>query len=338
MLDNFANDSLNWRVVRHNKGMEIEAAKMNLRVGTRGSLLARTQTESVLALLRAARPGLAVTTEIIQTTGDQRRDVPFAAVGTKGMFVKEIEDALLEGRIEVGVHSLKDMPGILPKGLTLAAYPAREDARDALISRDGATLAELPQGATVGTSSARRQALLRAFRPDLHLVELRGNLDTRLRKLDEGQCDAIVLACAGLHRLGMDARITERIAPEICLPPPGQGALALETRRDDYETLALLAPLNDVDTIAAVTAERAFQAAIGGGCTVPVGAWAALHGDILILQAVIASPDGSQVVRHTETGTRDEAEQIGKNVARFLLEAGGARLMRDDEAHFKHEG
>jgi len=301
---------------------------MNLKVGTRGSLLARTQTETVVELLQTARPGLVITTEIIQTTGDQRRDVPFAAVGTKGMFVKEIEDALLENRIEVGVHSLKDMPGLLPHGLTLAAYPAREDARDALISRSGATLADLPMGATVGTSSTRRQALLRAFRPDLKVMELRGNLDTRLRKLDEGQYDAIVLACAGLHRLGLDARITERIAPEVCLPPPGQGALALEIRSYDYETLALLAPLNDVDTIAAVTAERAFQAAIGGGCTVPVGAYATLRGDILTLQAIIASPDGSQIVGHTETGTRDEAEQIGRNVARFLLDSGGAELLR----------
>ena len=308
--------------------MEIEAAKMSLRVGTRGSLLARTQTETVAEALRAARPGLIVTTEIIQTTGDQRRDVPFAAVGTKGMFVKEIEDALLANRVDVGVHSLKDMPGILPHGLTLAAYPAREDALDALISRDGATLADLPTGATVGTSSTRRQALIRAFRPDLNLIELRGNLDTRLRKLDEGQYDAIILACAGLHRLGMDARITERLAPEICLPPPGQGALAIEARADDYETLGLLVPLNDAETIAAVTAERAFQAAIGGGCTVPVGAYATLHGDILTLQAVIASPDGSQIVRHTETGMRDEAEQIGKNVAHVLLDLGGAELLR----------
>ena len=311
--------------------MKTEAEKTILRVGTRGSLLARTQTEGVVTLLKAARPDLSVTVETIQTTGDQRRDVPFAAVGTKGMFVKEIEDALLANRIDVGVHSLKDMPGILPHGLSLAAYPAREDARDALISRNGATLTELPLGATVGTSSARRQAFLKAFRPDLNLIELRGNLDTRLRKLDEGQYDAIVLACAGLHRLGLDAQITERIAPEICLPPPGQGALALESRSDDYEILALLAPLNDVDTIAAVTAERAFQAAIGGGCTVPVGAYATLQGDILTLQAVIASPDGSQVVRHSETGTRDEAEQIGRNIAHFLREAGGAELLRAAE-------
>ncbi len=298
--------------------MKIELPKMNLRVGTRGSLLARTQTETVVALLRAARPDLTITTEIIQTTGDARRDVPFAAVGTKGMFVKEIEDALLANRVDIGVHSLKDMPGILPQGLTLAAYPAREDARDALISRSGASLAQLPTGATVGTSSARRQALLRAFRPDLNVIELRGNLDTRLRKLDEGQYDAIVLACAGLRRLGLEARITERIAPEICLPPPGQGALALETRAEDDATRALLAPLNDPDTVAAITAERAFQAAIGGGCSVPIGAYATLRGDILTLQAVIASPDGLQVTRHSETGTRDAAEQIGRNVAKFL--------------------
>ena len=308
--------------------MQIETSKKLLRIGTRGSLLARTQTDWVAARLREARPALEITITVIQTTGDLNRDVPFAAVGTKGMFVKEIEQALLDGTIDAGVHSLKDMPGELPEGLALIGYPMREDPRDALISRHNQTLENLPQGATVGTSSLRRQALVRAYRPDLNLIELRGNLDTRLRKLDEGQYDAIILACAGLHRLGLDGRITERIAPEICVPAPGQGALAIEARADDFETLALVAALNDVDTIAAVTAERAFQIVLVAGCTVPVGAFASVQGDRLTLHAAIAAADGSRVVRHTEAAARDAAEILGTNVGRAMLAAGGAELLK----------
>ena len=308
--------------------MQIQFSKNQCRIGTRGSLLARTQTDWVAARLRQARPELEITIHVIETTGDRNREVPFAAVGTKGMFVKEIEQALLDGAIDLGVHSLKDMPGELPEGLSLVGYPAREDPRDALISRHNQTLEHLPQGATVGTSSLRRQAMLKAFRPDLNLIELRGNLDTRLRKLDAGQYDAIVLACAGLHRLGLEGRITERISPELCVPAPGQGALALEARSEDFETLALVSALNDVDTIAAVTAERAFQIVLGAGCTVPVGAFASVQGDRITLHAAIAAADGSRIVRQTESAPRDAAEGLGTTVGQAMLAAGGAELLK----------
>lgn len=298
-----------------------------LRLGTRGSLLARTQTDWVAAQLRAQHPERAVEIVIIETTGDLRRDVPFAQVGTKGMFVKEIEQALLNGTVDVGIHSLKDMPGSLPEGLEIACVPAREDPRDALLSRKGATLKTLPPGAVVGTSSVRRQAQLRVFRQDLHLTELRGNLDTRLRKLEEGQYDAIVLACAGLNRLGLSARITEHLAPEICLPAVGQGALALETRRDDRATQALLAPLNDTDSAVTVLAERGFQRALQGGCSIPAGALATVAGEKVTITGLIAAPDGSLTFWETRHGTRSEAEQLGVELAESLLAQGGRALL-----------
>lgn len=299
-----------------------------LRVGTRGSLLAQTQTEWVVAQLRAANPDMQIGIEIIQTTGDLRRDIPFAQVGTKGMFVKEIEQALLDGTIDVGVHSLKDMPGELPPGLELGAVPVREDPLDALLSRSGLTLEELPQGAVVGTSSIRRQAQLRYLRPDLHLTELRGNLDTRLRKLDAGEYDAILLACAGLNRLGLAERITQRLAPEVCVPAVGQGALALETRAGEWQKMPGLASLHDADTAVAVLAERSFQAALNGGCTVPAGAFATVTKESVTLQALIAAPDGSNMVRTSETTGRREAAELGRRVAERLLSQGGAAFLK----------
>jgi hydroxymethylbilane synthase len=301
---------------------------MRLRVGTRGSLLARTQTGRVVAELQAAHPDLEIVTEIIQTTGDLRRDVPFAAVGTKGMFVKEIEQALLDNAIDLGVHSLKDMPGELPEGLVLACIPAREDPRDALIMKRGASLADLPQGAKVGTSSLRRQTQLRCYRPDLQIEELRGNLDTRLRKLEEGQIDAIVVACAGLNRMGWGHRITQALGPEICVPAAGQGALALEIRREDTATHSLLAPLHDAITADAVAAERAFLAALGGGCSVPAGAFARVTGSQIEVLAMIGAPDGSYLVRDSVSGSRDLAAVLGAMVAERLLQAGGRDLLK----------
>lgn len=299
-----------------------------LRVGTRGSLLARAQTEGIVAQLRALHPSLEIVMEIIQTTGDVRRDVPFAQIGTKGMFVKEIEQALSDGRIDLGVHSLKDMPGELPDGLQLACVPTREDPRDALLTRNGLTLETLPQGALVGTSSLRRQAQLRAYRSDLRLAELRGNLDTRLRKLDAGDYDAIVLACAGLNRLGLADRISERLSPAVCVPAVGQGALALETRDDDPQTQAWLTPLHDPDTADAVAAERGFLAALGGGCTVPVGALAQVKADQVQLEALIAAPDGSQTLRETLSGPRAEAVSLGAKLAERLLARGGDAFLK----------
>lgn len=299
-----------------------------LRIGTRGSLLARTQTGMVVAQLQAVNPLLDIETHIIQTTGDVRHDVPFAQVGTKGMFVKEIEQALLDGVIDVGVHSLKDMPSELPEGLELSCVPTREDPLDALLSRGNLLFAHLPPHAIVGTSSLRRQAQLRALRPDLRLEELRGNLDTRLRKLDSGEYDAILLAVAGLNRLGLGDRITERLTPEVCVPAAGQGALALETRRGDTETLARLQTLHDPQTAAAVTAERAFLAALGGGCSVPAGALATIHGERLHIIGLIAAPTGACVLRAEGDGDLSAAAQIGAKLSATLLDQGGRDLLK----------
>jgi hydroxymethylbilane synthase len=299
-----------------------------LRIGTRGSLLARTQTEWIADRIREANPGLKLEIEIIQTTGDLRRDVPFAAVGTKGMFVKEIEQALLEGRIDLGVHSLKDMPSELPAGLELACVPVREDPFDALIARNGRSLKDLPEGAVVGTSSIRRSAQLRHYRPDLRIEELRGNLDTRMRKLDEGAYDAIVLAAAGLNRLGWGDRITERLTREICVPAAGQGALALETRAGDAATMRRLSRVNDPESADAVRAERAFLAALGGGCSVPAGAHAEVRGGRISIVAMIAAADGSRLLRAEESDGRERAAALGERIARRLLAAGGEQLLQ----------
>jgi len=299
-----------------------------LRIGTRGSLLARTQTGWVADLIREANPGLTVEIEIIQTTGDMRSDVPFASVGTKGMFVKEIEQALLERRIDLGVHSLKDMPSELPDGLELACVPVRESPFDALIGRTAAALRDLPEGAAVGTSSTRRSAQLRHLRPDLRIEELRGNLDTRIRKLDEGQYDAIVLAAAGLNRLGWGGRITEILGPEMCVPAAGQGALALEIRDADDNARASLAPIHDSCSADAIAAERAFLAALGGGCSVPAGAFAEIDGSQITMVAIVAAPDGSRVVRGKSRGDRNEAAQLGAALAAQLLSEGANELLQ----------
>jgi hydroxymethylbilane synthase len=306
----------------------LDGKRRHLRVGTRGSLLARTQTEQVIALLQSAHPDLGLEMKIIQTTGDIRRDVPYAEVGAKGMFVKEIEEALLSRTIDLGVHSLKDMPSLLPDGLVLACVPQRADPFDALLSRAGTRLTELPQAAVVGTSSMRRQALLRRFRPDLRCVELRGNLDTRLRKLSDGDFDAIVVACAGLARLGLADRITERLSPEVSVPAVGQGALALEARAEDVETLGLLSAIHDADTADCVGAERAFLNTLGGGCSVPAGAFATVNAETISLLGVIVAPDGSRAVQHSRTGSRQEAATVGAALATWLLEEGGAALMK----------
>lgn len=303
-------------------------ARPHLRVGTRGSLLARTQTQWVLDQLKRAHPDIELETEVIQTTGDLRRDVPFAAVGAKGMFVKEIEQALLEGRIDVGVHSLKDMPSLLPAGLELACVPSRESPFDALLARSAHSLNDLREGAVVGTSSVRRKAQLSYFRPDLRIEELRGNLDTRIRKLDEGVYDAIVLAAAGLNRLGWSDRMVEEIAPEICVPAAGQGALALETRTGDTTTLSILAAIHDGAAADAVAAERSFLAALGGGCSVPAGALARTVDDHISLVAVIASADGSRVIRAEDRDTRENAAALGERAARRLLREGGRELLK----------
>ena len=293
-----------------------------------GSLLARTQTGMVVERLQAANPDVEIETQIIQTTGDVQRNVPFAQVGTKGMFVKEIEQALLDGVIDVGVHSLKDMPSELPEGLELACVPVREDPLDALLSRNGLLFVQLPENAVVGTSSLRRRAQLHALRPDLRVEELRGNLDTRMRRLDDGDYDAILLAVAGLNSPGTGHRITERLSPDVCVPAAGQGALALETRCGDSSTLALLQAVHDPETAAAVTAERAFLEALEGAVRSRQGRWRRIRGSRLHLIGLIAAPNGAQVLRAEREGDLSAAAQIGAELSASLLAQGGRDLLK----------
>jgi hydroxymethylbilane synthase len=290
-------------------------------IASRGSQLALWQARWVERQLAAA--GLESRIEIIKTTGDKITDVPLAKVGTKGLFTKEIEEALLAERADLAVHSLKDLPTELPPGLILAGVPAREDPRDAIVGR---RLAELAHGAKVGTSSLRRAAQLRKLRPDLAIESVRGNLDTRLRKLDEGRYDAIVLAAAGLKRLGWADRIAELLAPEVMCPAVGQGALALESRESGAGKDACAA-LDHPATRAAVTAERAVLAALGGGCQVPIGAYATVAEGRLRLLALVASPDGTELVRAESEGPVSEAAALGRAMGAELLERGARRIL-----------
>lgn len=299
-----------------------------LRIGTRGSTLARWQAGWVKQRLEAARPGLAVELVIIKTTGDKILDVPLAQVGGKGLFVKEIEEALLARSVDLAVHSMKDVPTALPPELHLAAIPAREEPYDALISRDRLGLAKLPPGAVIGTSSLRRQSQLLAYRPDLKIVGLRGNLDTRLKKVREGAMDGIILAAAGLRRLGWDGEIAERLSPAICLPAIGQGALGLECRKDDASLNRLLRELDDPDTRACVEAERALLARLEGGCQVPIAAHAVVAGDSLSLAGLIAGVHGERLVRGELAGPRAEGPAMGRALAERLLAQGGEAILR----------
>ncbi|MBM3214804.1 hydroxymethylbilane synthase [Candidatus Poribacteria bacterium] len=296
-----------------------------LRIGTRGSLLARTQTETVAFALRQAHPGLACETTIIRTRGDAERNRPLPEIGGKGLFTEEIERALALEEIDIAVHSLKDLPTNLPDGLTLGAVPERESPFDALISRDGKVLADLPDGARVGTSSLRRAAQLRAVRPDLRIGSLRGNLDTRIRKMETEGWDAIVVAAAGLSRLGRLSEAAELLKPETMLPAVGQGALGIESREKDAATRLLLAAIHDSDTERAVTAERAFLAALGGGCHVPIGAYATVEMGSLTLMGVVASVDGSAVLR--DTGAGDDPVAVGSELARRILAMGARAIL-----------
>jgi hydroxymethylbilane synthase len=287
-------------------------------IASRGSQLALWQARWVAAQLTAA--GHPCRIEIVKTTGDKITDVPLAKVGSKGLFTKEIEEALLDGRADLAVHSLKDLPTELPEGLVLAAVPEREDPRDAVV---GKVLADLPLGAKVGTSSLRRAAQLRQLRPDLQVESVRGNLDTRLRKLDEGQYDTILLAAAGLKRLGWGDRIAEILPPEQMCPAVGQGALAIETRAG-FEKVAAL---DHADTHTAVLAERAVLAALGGGCQVPIGAYATVSEGRVRVLAIVAAPDGTQVIRAEAEGEAAQAAEIGARLAADLLERGAREIL-----------
>jgi hydroxymethylbilane synthase len=290
-------------------------------IASRGSQLALWQARWVQQQL--AQAGEPSRIEVIQTTGDKITDVALARVGTKGLFTKEIEEALLDGRADLAVHSLKDLPTELPDGLVLAGVPAREDPRDAVVGR---RLADLARGATVGTSSLRRAAQIRQTRPDLVIESVRGNVDTRLRKLDEGRYGAVVLAAAGLTRLGWSDRITELLTPEVMCPAVGQGALAIETRGTG-EGFDAGRALEDADTRAAVTAERNLLAALGGGCQVPIGAYATVAQGRLRIQAVVVSPDGVEVVRGRSEGVVSDAEHIGRALGGELLERGARKIL-----------
>jgi len=290
-------------------------------IASRGSQLALWQARWVSAQLTAL--GHECRIEIIKTTGDKITDVPLAKVGTKGLFTKEIEEALLDRRADLAVHSLKDLPTELPEGLVLAAVPEREDPRDAVV---GKRLADLPAGARVGTSSLRRSAQLRKLRPDLTIESVRGNLDTRLRKLDEGQYDAILLAAAGLKRLGWGGRIAEILPAETMCSAVGQGALAIETRASGAGFDAVQA-MDHADTHAAVLAERGVLSALGGGCQVPIGAHATVEGGRLQLLGVVASPDGDEVIRGAAAGAVSAAESLGRALGNELLERGARRIL-----------
>ncbi|GLC24785.1 hydroxymethylbilane synthase [Roseisolibacter agri] len=300
----------------------------SLRLGTRGSALAMTQARLVAAALRETHPDVAIEIVTITTKGDVRTDVPLAAIGGSGLFATELENALRAGEIDLAVHSAKDLPSTLAADMALAAFLEREDPRDVLVSRAG-TLRELPHGARVGTSSPRRACQLRALRPDLTLLDIRGNVDTRLRKLDAGEYDAIVLAAAGLNRLGLIARATEHLAPADMLPQVGQGAIAVEVRADDARTHALVAALDHARTRAAVVAERAFLARLGAGCAAPTGAHATLHADgTLTVEGLIGHADG-RTLRVGATGPVEHAATLGAAVAETLLADGGDALLRE---------
>lgn len=298
-------------------------------VGTRGSRLALRQTELIIEALRARSPGVKLLVSEIRTEGDRRPDEPLSRIGGQGVFVKELEAALLRGEIDLAVHSLKDVPADLAPGCALAAFPPRADPRDALVTRDRSTLKQLPQGARVGTGSERRAVQLRALRADLVPVEIRGNVDTRVRKVEQGDVDAAVLAVAGLERLGLLERAAEVFAPEAMLPAVGQGALAVEARADDTEALELLAAIDDRSTRLACTAERAFLRRLGGGCRLPFGALASVEGDTLRIRGFISDAGGAHVFRGETSGEGNAAEAIGAQLAQTLLDQGAAAYVEE---------
>jgi hydroxymethylbilane synthase len=300
---------------------------VTLRIATRKSALALWQAEHVATLLRTTHPGLTVELVPMSTRGDEILDQPLATIGGKGLFLKELEVAMLEGRADLAVHSLKDVPAQLEPGFALPAILPRADAADAFVSNDYADLAALPHGARVGTSSLRRQAQLRALRPDLVLLDLRGNVGTRLGKLDAGAYDAIVLACAGLERLDLAARIRSRLAAPDWLPAPGQAAIAIEAREGQPGVLALLAALDDTDTRLTVSAERAMNQALGGSCTVPVGAWCMLGEHGLHLRGLVGDAAGGRLLRAEAGGPSDQAIALGRQVAAKLLAQGAAKFL-----------
>jgi hydroxymethylbilane synthase len=299
-----------------------------LRIGTRGSVLARWQAESVRKQLFQLT-GREAEIVLIKTSGDKMQQAPLTRIGGKGIFIKELEEALLEETIDLAVHSVKDIPTDTPGRLFYPAVCRRDDVRDCLVSHRGTLLADLKPGARVGTSSLRRQAQLRHFRPDLDLRDLRGNVDTRLRKVESGEYDAIVLAKAGLDRLGWSQKIAETLSTEISLPAVGQGAIAIESRVKDQEAAEILGKLDDEETRTVIIAERALLAALQGGCQVPLGAWARRERGELVIEAVVCSVDGVQYVRQKLTGAAGQAAELGQRLAQVLVDGGARDILEE---------
>lgn len=299
----------------------------NLIIGTRGSQLALWQSNWVKSEIERRFPGTTVSLEIIKTKGDKIIDVPLAKVGGKGLFVKEIEDALLEKRVDLAVHSMKDMPAEIPDGLCIGAIPERENPLDVLISKNNLKLQELPERARIGTSSLRRMSQISAIRPDLEIVSLRGNLDTRIKKLESGEFDAIILAAAGVRRLGLSEKITQYLDPDLMLPASGQGALCIETRTDDPKTSDIVKALNHDTTATAVIAERAFLHRLEGGCQVPIAAHARVSGDTISMEGLVSDIRGETVFKSAISGKSSEAAELGKKLAEALLEKGAKKIL-----------
>ena len=299
-----------------------------LRIGSRGSILARWQAEFVRKQLFQVT-GVEAEIVIIKTSGDKMQQAPLTQIGGKGIFIKELEEALLDESVDLAVHSVKDIPTDTPSRLHFPAVCRRDDVRDCLVSNNGTTLANLKQGARVGTSSLRRQAQLRHNRPDLDLRELRGNVDTRLRKVDSGEYDAIVLSKAGLDRLGWSQKITEALSTDISLPAVGQGAIAIESRLKDSDAVEILGKLDDAETRTAVIAERALLAALQGGCQVPLGAWARFERGELVMEAVVCSVDGVQYIRQRDSAPPEQAAQLGEHLAHLLVEGGARGILEE---------
>lgn len=306
---------------------QVAARRGVIRIGTRASRLARWQAEWVARRIQDHDPELQVELVEIRTLGDQDRESPLASLGGQGVFTKEIQRALIAGAVDVAVHSLKDLPSQRPDGLTLAAVPVREEIADALIAPRFGTLERLPEGATIGTGSVRRRSQLLSLRPDLNVVGLRGNIETRLDQALNGTLDAVVLAFAGLNRLDLAGHVTDRLAPPRMLPAVGQGALGLECRDDDADALARLRPLDDADTHHAVRAERALMAVLEGGCSIPLGAWARRVGSEIALDAVVVDPDGRTRIEAARSGRFDQPEELGRAVAQELLDRGAGRVL-----------
>ncbi|WP_419599883.1 hydroxymethylbilane synthase [Thiolapillus sp.] len=304
-------------------------AEQTIRIATRQSPLALWQAQHVVRRLRQAHPGLKTELVKMVTRGDKILDAPLAKVGGKGLFVKELEQGMLDGIVDIAVHSMKDVPVEFPPGLHLATILQREDPRDAFVSSRHASLVDLPHDAVVGTSSLRRQCQIKEKLPDCRILSLRGNVNTRLAKLDAGEYDAIILAAAGLKRLDLAERITEILQPEVSLPAIGQGAIGIECRIDDRASNALLQTLHDPQTSICVSAERAMNARLQGGCQVPIAGFARLHGGRLHLSGLVGSPDGQQMLRAEGSGSPEQAEQIGQHVAEKLLQGGADRILQE---------